>query len=249
MQQLYFYEPFAFTGDKTSIPFPTDSTGLVSFNQGYGPDYALDLNSNPSAIALDRTKDNFLWYSVTNNLQNYQQYGIPEWITTADNQGAAFPYDIGATVRYRAGSSGPFQSYVSLITSNTNTPSNDGVHWSIPLNEFIADARYMPINESLMFKTTNALITGTYTLSTLTSSSNNVILGTGTFNLPNAGTNGLAIYGLLSNAGFTVSIPSPGTFQGGPMHNTSSFFLKTGSFITVQSDGQNYRVISYISGP
>jgi hypothetical protein len=149
MQQLYFYEPFAFIGDKTSIPFPTDSTGLVSFNQGYGPDYALDLNSNPSAIALDRTKDNFLWYSVTNNLQNYQQYGIPEWITTADNQGAAFPYDIGATVRYRSGSSGPFQSYVSLITSNTNTPSNDGVHWSIPLNEAIGDSRYAAVQGSL----------------------------------------------------------------------------------------------------
>jgi len=142
MQQKYFYYAWAVAGDTTPIPLPTQGDGSVSYQAGYGADYQLNLATDPSAIAIERAKMNSFFNDVTLNLQNYQQYGSPEWIDSSDNQGAPFPYDIGANVRYRSGSSGPFTNYVSLVSGNTTVPGTAG-YWAVSLAAY-ASGRLTP---------------------------------------------------------------------------------------------------------
>ena len=129
MQQRYFYNAFAVNGDQTQVPMATDSSGLVSYNIGYGPDYELDLATDSNAIALARAKFNSVLYDVTLNLQNYQQWGFPEFISSSDNQGAAYPYAQYAICRYKLGS-GPSTPFMSLVNNNTSGVPTEGANWS-----------------------------------------------------------------------------------------------------------------------
>ncbi len=118
----YIRLPFADSGDRTSIPFDSQPADTVSYEDGYTTLYALDPVTEPTALRIERELLNGLLYTTTSELQQYQQCGIPEFITTADNGGVPFPYGIRATVRYDDG--GGVKLYVSLTDGNTALPSN-----------------------------------------------------------------------------------------------------------------------------
>lgn len=118
----YFVYPFANTGDKTPIPEPTQGGGQVSYNQGWGPYYQLDLLTDPNALPIPRDQSNQLYYDITLAIQQYQQNGIPDFITTADNLGSPFAYPKYAQVRYDDGSG--VKVYENQVAGNTALPSD-----------------------------------------------------------------------------------------------------------------------------
>jgi hypothetical protein len=130
MDQKYFLYPFARSGDKTDIPNDTQPTGDVSFDIGYGFDYERELGVDPDAKAIERQKMNSLLFDITEAIKQYQEFGCPEFITTADNAGVPFPYAEGAMVRYRASPGDPFATYESLEDANTALPT-DTTKWRL----------------------------------------------------------------------------------------------------------------------
>lgn len=117
----YFRIPFALTGDKTPIPETTQPSGDVSYEEGYGLDYQLDPGIEPSAKNIERDKYNAVLNDITVALQEYQQLGVPYFITTAQNGGVPFPYPINAIVRY---DNGTYEGlYRSRINNNTSLPT------------------------------------------------------------------------------------------------------------------------------
>ncbi len=132
MDTKYFRVPFATSGDVATIPDDTQIDGSMSYEQGFGPDYELE-QSDPDAKDVPRDQTNELYKAITENLQQYQQFGVPQFITTADNDGSPFPYSKDAMCRYDAG--GGEIVYVSLVDSNSALPT-DTTKW-LPLPAFI----------------------------------------------------------------------------------------------------------------
>lgn len=117
----FFRFPFAVTGDKAAIPDDTQLSGDVSFEQGYGPDYARDPATDPFAKNIERDRMNQLFFDVTTALREYQIMGTPDFITSAQNGGTAFQYSKWARVRYNDGTG--FKIYESKIDTNTDLPT------------------------------------------------------------------------------------------------------------------------------
>jgi Phage Tail Collar Domain len=115
----YFYYPFAEDGDVLPLPITTQPSGVVSYQNGYGTDYELDLLTNPDALPIGRTTMNQLFLDITTLLQQYSQYGVPLFITTAQNQGVPFPYPIYARVNYAG------LVYENQVPANTVLPGLD----------------------------------------------------------------------------------------------------------------------------
>lgn len=118
----YYKIPFGSGGDRATIPATDPGDGAVNYTEGYGPDYSLPRLSDPDALNIERDEFNQLIYDITLNIQQYQQHGVPEFITNADNGGVDFPYSKGAVVRYNNGVS--TENYMSLSNSNTALPTN-----------------------------------------------------------------------------------------------------------------------------
>lgn len=129
MEQKYFAQVFANAGDTTAVPDAVQSNGSVSYNQGYGPNYEKDLSTDASALPIPRGSDNYLWNAATANLQQWQQYGIPQFITSTDNGGTPFPYDQNVIVRYRPNTGVAFTYWVSTVAANTATPGDLSGNW------------------------------------------------------------------------------------------------------------------------
>jgi Bacterial surface proteins containing Ig-like domains len=123
MDQHFFRIPFAANGDKESIPEAVNSEGYVSFTSGYGEDYAKDPGADAHAKPVERESMNFVLNAITSAVRQYQTHGYPEWITTADNNGAAFGYDAGVVVFYNGA------LYLSLVAGNATTPGADIAKW------------------------------------------------------------------------------------------------------------------------
>lgn len=123
MDQHFFRIPFAANGDKQNIPDAVNNEGYVSFTQGYGEDYAKDPTADAHAKPVERETMNFVLNAITGAMRQYQTHGYPQWITTADNNGAAFGYDAGVVVIYNGA------LYLSLVTANTATPGTDITKW------------------------------------------------------------------------------------------------------------------------
>ena len=117
----YFRTPFANSGDKAAIPNDAQVDNTVSFEQGYTPQYGLDVNTEPTARRIERNKHNQLMNLITTALQQYQQFSIPDFITSADNGGSAFSYALGSVVRYDPG--GGVRIYQSTSNANTALPT------------------------------------------------------------------------------------------------------------------------------
>lgn len=119
----FFPVPFAFSGDTTPIPVALDPSGLVSFTSGYGFDYERDRTSDPDAKAIERQKMNYLFLAITTALRDLQTLGAPEWITSANNGGTPFEYDVAAVVRHNSA------VWESLVTANDTEPGTDPTKW------------------------------------------------------------------------------------------------------------------------
>jgi microcystin-dependent protein len=131
MVQYFFKLPFGINGNKAAIPQPTQGDGSVSFNQGFPIDYELDPDVQPTAKDVPRDKFNQLMYLVTSALQILQVHGFPDFITTADNGGTPYLYDINSTVRFSGGWAGVGAlNYYSLVDSNNTTPA-DATKWGL----------------------------------------------------------------------------------------------------------------------
>jgi hypothetical protein len=129
MNQKYFLFPFATAGDLTKIPNPTQGSGVVSYQQGFGSLYSENPLTVGTALEIDRAMFNAILYDMTTVLQNYQQNGSPEWIDTTDNGGAAFSYRIGSMVRYSSSGNAPFTPYLAIADNVTAVPA-EGANWS-----------------------------------------------------------------------------------------------------------------------
>lgn len=115
--------PFARIGDRTTLPV-TDPNGRVSWDAGYTPNYEIDLESgDPLARAVERDKMNYLFWILTDNVMQYQQYGFPEW-SSAKSGG----YARGAVVTRTV--SGVSQQYKSLTANNTSDPNSNATSWT-----------------------------------------------------------------------------------------------------------------------
>lgn len=127
----FFIFPFGTAGDRTAIPDDTQPSGAVSYEDGFTVDYQKDLATDPDAKPVPRAQTNQLYFDITDAIRQYQTLGTPDFITTADNGGVPFPYDIYARVRYDDG--GGFQVYESLEDANVALPS-DATKWRVISN-------------------------------------------------------------------------------------------------------------------
>ncbi len=125
MQQKFFIKPFAELGDREAVPNDTQITGDISYEQGYGYDYQRDQATDPLAKPIERIKHNSLFYDITGAVQQYQVCGTPEWITSEDNGGKAYPYTQHARVLYRAKEADPWEMYQSVVEQNTAKPTDN----------------------------------------------------------------------------------------------------------------------------
>ncbi len=119
----HILSPFASSGDKEEIPTATQETGEISFNEGYGPDYEKDLDNDTGAKTIERAKLNWLLYLITSEIKRYQEQGIPDYISKADNNNIDFAYPTAALVRYNG------KVYFSLKDENTDKPDSES--WSL----------------------------------------------------------------------------------------------------------------------
>lgn len=119
----FFRLPFATTGDKTAVPDAVDSNGNVSYSQGYGFDYQRQ-KTDPAAKNIERDKMNQVFFDMTTAIAELQSQGVPDFITSALNGGAAYSYAINSLVRYSG------DVYVSLVAANTALPS-DATKWAL----------------------------------------------------------------------------------------------------------------------
>lgn len=124
MKQHYFDVPFAFSGDVTAIPDPTQVSGSISMTEGWNYNYQRDLTTDPLALPIDRSTMNWLFLQITTALQALQGETVPEFILASQNGGTAFSYGPQAVVLYSASGNAPFAKYVNISgANNTNTPS------------------------------------------------------------------------------------------------------------------------------
>lgn len=116
--------PFGSNGDLTAIPIPTQGDGQESYNQGFTVNYQQDLIETDTALPISRAQFNQLMFDITNNIQQYQTFGTPLWITAAQNDNGSgptpFSYGLYARVAYDAGSG--LQIWENQVSGNTNTP-------------------------------------------------------------------------------------------------------------------------------
>jgi microcystin-dependent protein len=115
---MYFVYPFAVAGTVGAIP-PTASPDVLSYQYGFGVDFELPLNTNPSALPIPRGQFNQLMNDITSTLQTLYQYGTPPFILASQNLGVAFPYPIYARVYYSG------QVWENQVAANTTTPGTD----------------------------------------------------------------------------------------------------------------------------
>ena len=111
----YFDVPFGVDGTLTTVPDGVQPDGSVSYTQGYGVNYTLQPGT-AGALNVDNGSMNQLFYDITLAIQNYQQNGIPPFITSAMNNGSPFSYAQYAQVLYEG------VAYQSNISGNTDTP-------------------------------------------------------------------------------------------------------------------------------
>ncbi len=163
MTTPYMRYPFAYAGDLTAVPQTVQVDGSISYPQGYGPNYELDPTVNPSSLEIERKKMNNLFNDITTILQQYQQFSVPEFITSAMNGGTAFSYAKGARVRYNPGSGTGV--YVSLVDSNTTDPTNT-TNWVID-NGIVYGTNYIKYPSGIIMQWGISANTGVATTVTL----------------------------------------------------------------------------------
>ena len=186
----YFLYPFAIDGDTADIPVTTQPSGVVSYQQGYGPDYERNLLTDPLAQPIGRLTMNQLFFELCTQLQQYSQFGTPQFITSLQNGGTPFPYPQYARVYYIDG-----LVYENQVASNIVPPGVDA-SWLpisgdstgvlpgsiIPFGGITAPSGYLPCDDSAVSRATYAtlfeVLTQVQTVTTTVSSSTVTVAST-----------------------------------------------------------------------
>lgn len=114
----YFLYPWSTAAsDDVTIPATGASSGTLSYQYGFTPNYEYDLLTNPSALPIPRTYTNQLFFDITSALNQLQTYGVPAWVSVAGG-GPASGYPLNAIVIYSDGN-----IYQSQVATNTHTPT------------------------------------------------------------------------------------------------------------------------------
>lgn len=121
----FFRFPFGVSGDRTVVPDTADPGGSVSYSQGFGPDYELELGVDPSAKPVPRPETNQLYYDATDNIRQYQLNGVPEWYPPSENGGVAISYPLNSVTRHND------LVYRSIVATNTVEPGTDATKWVV----------------------------------------------------------------------------------------------------------------------
>jgi hypothetical protein len=131
-------QPFASAGDVTPVP-QTDPNAFVNFQQGYTPNYEINLQAgNPAAKAVERPVQNWLFNILTSNLQQYQQFGIPMWYSSM-----AGGYGMNAAV-LRQNVAGNLVPYRSLVNANVSDPLSSSTWEYVQFSHELFSAIPMP---------------------------------------------------------------------------------------------------------
>lgn len=129
----FFSIPFATSGDRAAIPDAAQSSGGVSFTQGFGPDYERNPATDPLAKRVPRDETNEYLFQLTNSVKFLQLYGLPEWYAT-DTAGTVVTYPLNARVRYQD------NGWISVSPNNTATPGTDSTKWVLATPRGAGDA-------------------------------------------------------------------------------------------------------------
>lgn len=182
MDTKFFKVPFANTGDVATVPDATQPDGSVSYEKGYGPDYALDPGSDPAAILIERDKMNDIFNSITESLGALQKFNFPQWINSTDNGGSPFSYGNGACVVYT-----DLVVWQSIVASNTATPGTDVTKWIVFQSNLATTAALTTetnralVAEALLAPKVSPALTGTPTAPTAAPGTNTSQLATTQF--------------------------------------------------------------------
>ena len=118
----YYKTVFCETGDAQAVPDADPGNGTVCYDVGYNPRQELPY-TDPQATNVIREQENEILKGITQNLQNWQQFGIPPFITTAINGGTPFSYAKGAQCRFGSA------NYESFIDNNTDQNPSTSANW------------------------------------------------------------------------------------------------------------------------
>lgn len=127
----FFKTAFANSGDVAAVPRATQPDGTVSYEKGFPVNYQEDPDTEPTAHDIPRDQFNQLLKALTANMQQWQIQAFPDFITSGDNDGSAYSYEINAHVRYNNGWAGSGEKvYYSLVDANTTDPT-DATKWGL----------------------------------------------------------------------------------------------------------------------
>lgn len=118
---MYFAEPFATAGDKTTVPEATQPDGSVSYTQGFPVKYSTPVASG--GLEVPRNSFNELFYEITLALKQYQEHGVPDYFAAIGEDGDG--YAEYALVLYND------VAYMSLEADNVTVPGTDPTKWRI----------------------------------------------------------------------------------------------------------------------
>lgn len=128
----YFLYPFASgaTGSNVSeIDNTGGTTGPMSYQFGFTPNYEEDLSTIPSALPIPRPEFNQLMLDITTALQILQLQGAPAWVPPATGsplRGGPPSYPKFARVSHTAAAPFGFQIWTSTRNGNTSEPGVNG---------------------------------------------------------------------------------------------------------------------------
>lgn len=161
---IYYQTAFAASGDQTSIPVSGTEVGTINFLYGYGSNYSASIQSNPSALTVDRLTFNYLLNTITGNWQALYQVGAVPFITSAMNGGTSYSYAVNALCQ------GPDLSlWFNYGATNTATPGTANSSWALFNPTWYPHKGTLPLASvtggTYSFATTGTGCTLTYTVS------------------------------------------------------------------------------------
>jgi len=130
---LYPYAVDAGPSDVVAIDSTGGTTGPLSYQYGFTPNYEEDLSTVPSALPVPRPQFNQLMLDITSAIQQIQLAGAPLWVAPASGSppvGGPASYPIFARVAYTAGAPYGYQIWESQVNGNTSVPGADN-NWIV----------------------------------------------------------------------------------------------------------------------
>ena len=227
----YFRIPFASSGEKITVPDTPPGDGTINYTQGYPSGYSSP-PPTPGYKFVERKGINDVFYDVTLALQQYQQNGAPDFITSSDNGGTAFPYALGALTRRSN------IVYQSLVANNTTTPPSGS--WGVI--GYIPPGTYITPNDLQQSNYIFAIATGTSNAIILTPSVAYSSLSAGTriiFRAASSNTSSVTVnISALGAKSIVVTSPNGGSNIGPLKAN----MITQGGIYSIVYDGSNFQL-------